>query len=465
MLREIAQSFVYYASILFVIYLVVYATYSFLSTTVGAFILRYRDKMRKLSNEMHYVYVPISIILPAYNESVTILKSIESLLELDYHMYEIVVVDDGSKDDTAMHIINEYNMIRYDRPVRIQIKCQPVIEIYEAQLGHVKLTLIRKENGGKADALNMGINACRFPYFICMDADSHLQRDSLKKLIEPVLGDDKTVSVGGVVLLSQCVEFTNGMATSFNLPKNWLVSMQAVEYDRSFLGSRILMDMFNGNLIVSGAFGLFKKSIVINAGGYEAGSLGEDMEIVMRMHIYCQSNNIPYRMRYIPTAVCFTQAPTTVKDISTQRRRWHLGLFQSLITHRRVFLNYRFGPIGFISYAYYLFYELLSPYIELLGTAVIITAFYFGLLNFNFMVVFFALYAIYGSVLSLTIFTQHIYMQDFKLSTKDLMKAMLLCVLELVVFRWLLVYIRFMSLFGYKRKKHTWGEITRVKTE
>lgn len=451
-------------SLFFLLYLIIYASYLFLSVTVGAWRLYSLDKMRRIKNELkHDYYFPVSILVPAYNEEITILDSVESLLNLDYRLYEIVVVDDGSRDDTSLVLIKHFHMRRVDRPIRRMLPCQPEEAVYEAEGTRVRLTLIRKKNGGKGDALNMGINASRFPYFICIDADSMLQSDSLERIVQPVMEDDTVVAVGGLIRVAQCVQMEDGKVTGYHLPWNALTSMQVMEYDRSFLASRILLDSFNGNLIISGAFGLFKKDIVVAAGGYDNHTLGEDMELVVRMHDFCRSNRIPYSIRYEPNAVCWSQAPGTFNDLRKQRRRWHLGLFQSLHRHRAMFLAPRFGLVGSVSYLYYLLYELLSPQIQIFGLFTMLLAASQGLLNVSFMVRFFLLYAIYGAILTMTAFFQRIYTQNLKISRGDVCKACVMCVVENVFFRFFLDFVRATSFIGYKKKKNQWGQIKRQK--
>ena len=456
------EQIVFFAGIFFILYLLIYATFTFMAVAVGAYNLRNRYRTQLLKNNLTHTTIPISIIVPAFNEAAVIIKSVNSLLALDYRHYEIIVVDDYSSDNTSGLLIDEFNMMPYNRPINRVLECKPHLSVHEQTVGNVNLTLIRKLNGGKSDALNMGINACRYPYFICMDADSFLQKDSLEKIVQPILEDDNTVSVGGMILVSQCVEIEDGMAVNYKFPRSLLVSMQAVEYDRTFMGSRILFDTFNGNLIISGAFGLFKKSLVMAAGGYDSSNLGEDMELALKTHVYCRNNGIQYRMRYTPSAICLTQAPSRIKDLVGQRRRWHLGMFQSMIAHWQIFLNLRFGVVSFLSFMYYLLFELLSPVVELFGVAVIILAAYLHMLNVRFMVVFLILYVLYGIVLSLCIYSQHIYQLRFRLSAIGLIKALFVCMLEFVFFRYLLVFVRLGAFIRYGKNKRMWGSIKRV---
>ena len=280
-------------------------------------------------------------------------------------------------------------MRQVNRPIQRRIPCQREEAVFEAHGYKVPITLIRKRNGGKADALNMGINAAKYPYFICMDADSVLQRDSLEKIVRPVLEEGNVVAVGGAVRPCNGTEIVDGRVVAYHMPNKLLPCMQVLEYDRSFLAARILFDKFNGSIIISGAFGLFQKSVVVDAGGYDPTTMGEDMELVVKLHLFCREHDIPYRIRYATDAICWTQAPESLKDLCKQRRRWHIGLFQSMQKHRVMLLNPRFGLVGTLSYLYFLIYELLSPYIEVFGILTMVLAYLVDLLNLPFMLLFF----------------------------------------------------------------------------
>ncbi|MDO4316348.1 MAG: glycosyltransferase family 2 protein [Oscillospiraceae bacterium] len=452
--------------VFFILYLIGYSTFLFLAVVVGASTLYRTRQQIMLKNvlEQNY-YVPVSIIVPAYNEELTVVETVRSLLALDYNVYEIIVVDDGSKDDTARTLIDAFGMHAIRRPIRRQVACQPEEFVYTALDQKVPLTLIRKQNGGKADALNMGINAAQFPYFICIDADSVLQYDSLREIVRPVLEDDNVVAVGGSVRPCNGVELENGRVKRYRLPRNLLACMQVLEYDRSFLAARILFDKFNGSLIISGAFGLFKKDAVVACGGYDRTTMGEDMELVVKLHEYCVSNDLPYRIRYATGAICWTQVPERLRDLCTQRRRWHLGLFQSMSRHKGLFANLKYGPVSLISYLYFLLYELLSPYIELFGVLTVLLAFWVDLINVPFMILFYVIYAVFGSVLSLTAFFSRIQTIDLKISFSDGVKAVLLCLFEVTCLRFVLAFVRATAFRGYRKKKLQWGQIERRKIQ
>lgn len=461
---EVLKVFLDWVGYFFIAYLIGYSTFLFISVIIGSFEL-YRIHRREMMKNIlpSDYYVPITIIVPAYNEEITVAETVKSLLALEYRSYEIIVVDDGSKDNTSQKLIDTFDMQLVHRPIRRQIECQPEEFVYESRSYKVPLTLIRKKNGGKADSLNMGINASNFPYFICIDADSVLQYDSLRKIVQPVLEQDHIVAVGGMIRISNDAVLENGRVKKYKMPRSILASMQVLEYDRSFLASRILFDKFNGSLIISGAFGLFKKDVVIAVGGYNHNTMGEDMELVVRLHEYCTANNIPYSIKYASDAVCWTQAPERLRDLCKQRKRWHIGLFQSMYAHRSMFFNSKFGALSFISYLYFLIYELFSPFIEIFGVFTMILAWAIDLLNVRFMALFFMIYAVFSAVLSLSAFFSRIYTTNMKLSIGDSLKAVLLCFFELTCLRFVLAWVRSTAFIGYRKKRMSWGRIERKK--
>ena len=411
--RDLFQYFFNVVGVFFVLYMVGYASFLFLSVTAGSSTLYASKRRNALKNELaNDYYVPVSILVPAHNEAVTIEATIRSLLALDYRLYEIIVVDDGSTDDTTQVVRDAFRMESINRPIHRRVPCQPVEAVYESHEWKVPITLVRKKNGGKADALNMGINASRYPYFLCMDADSILQHDSLEKIVRSVLEEDNVVAVGGAVRPCNGAEIENGRVARYRMPGNLLACMQVLEYDRSFLAARIMLDKFNGSIIISGAFGLFKKSVVIEAGGYALSTVGEDMELVVRLHVFCRENGRPYRIRYATDAICWTQVPERLKDLTGQRRRWHIGLFQSMTLHRKILANPKYGLVSFVSYLYFLLYELLSPYIEVFGVLTMVLASILDFLNVPFMLLYLGIYIVYTAILSLTAFFARMHTND-----------------------------------------------------
>lgn len=463
---ECAKVFLSVVNTFFVIYLIGYSTYLFLCATIGSFVLYKYRNYRKLSNRLsHDYYVPVSILIPAHNEELNIVETVHSLLDLKYKLYEIIVIDDGSTDDTSKKLIKYFHMNLVARPIHRQLNCAPIRAVYETTDTRVKITLLIKENGGKADALNAGINASNYPYFTCMDADSMLQKDALENIVRPILSDDRVVACGGIVRISNGLKLENGYINEYHLPKGILTSMQVLEYDRSFLASRILFDQFNGNLIISGAFGLFKKDIVIAAGGYDADTVGEDFELVIKLHVFCKMHNIDYVIKYIPEAICWSQAPSTLRGLFKQRRRWNKGLLQGMLKYKELFINPKYGMVSMISFLYYLFYELLSPFIEIFGIITMVLSYFLNLLNVPFLIMFMLIYIVFGSILSLCTFFARIHVENIKLSFKDVIKAILLCAFEITILRLIILIARLSAFIGYKKKRKVWDKVERTKID
>lgn len=463
-MMDAIKLFLYLVDVFFVIYLIGYSSFLFLSILWGSNRLYTNRRNESLKNSLHQdFYIPISIIVPAHNEEVTVVDTVCTLLKQDYKLYEIIIVDDGSEDETAKRLIEHFHMYQVERPIRRQIDCKRELAVYEAKSGGIQLTLVMKENGGKADTLNMGINVARFPYFICMDADSMLQRDSLREIAKPVLEDNRTVACGGQLRISNGIRLVDGMVQDYSLPKKLIVALQVLEYDRSFLASRIFMDSFNGNLIISGAFGLFQKKTVVLVGGYDNTTMGEDMELVVKLHSFCRMNHLDYRIRYAPDAICWSQAPENLPDLARQRRRWHIGLFESLTKYRSAVGKKEYGIMGTVSFLYFWIYELLSPYIELFGLLTIILSFCVNLINVPFMIMFFLIYAVFGCTLTLVAFFSRIHTQQLHISFRDGIKAILLSGFELVGLRFILMTVRMYALLGYKKHRNVWGEKERYK--
>ena len=461
-MRETIQMLLLFVEGFFILYMIGYASFLFLSVAVGSSDLYAGKRRVLLRNELsNDYYVPVSILVPAHNEGVTIQATIRSLLALDYKLYEIIVVDDGSSDNTVQILRDAFRLQSIDRPIQRRVACRPAQAVYESRAWKVPITLITKENGGKADALNMGINVAAYPYFVCIDADSVLQCDSLEKIVRPLLENAQVVAVGGAVRPCNGAEIETGRIIRYSMPKKLLACMQVLEYDRSFLASRILFDKFNGNIIISGAFGLFQKELVIQTGGYDPSTMGEDMELVVKLHVFCREHGLPYLIRYAADAICWTQVPEHLRDLCRQRRRWHIGLFQTMMKHRRILANLKYGAVSFVSYFYFLIYELFSPYIEVFGLLATVLAVAVDLINVPFMVAFFAVYVVYTAILSLTAFFARIHTVDLTLALSDVFKAVGLCAVEVSCLRFVMAWVRITALVGYRRKKAHWGTIQR----
>lgn len=444
-------------------YLIFYITYILIGNIMATVKLYKRRQSKLLMNQLdHEYYYPVSIVVPAFNESKTIITTIDNLLHLDYKIYEIIVVDDGSTDDTAQKVIDRFNMVKNDVPIRLQVPSQPIESAYEISKGGKTIKLIRKVNGGnKADAVNAGINASEYPYFVSMDADEVLQADALKNAIQLFFENDRTVAVGGLLGIANDVVFKDAYPVETPLPKNLVAAMQTLEYGRAFMGSRISSDAFNANFNVSGGFGLFKKQAVIDINGYDPNSVGEDMDLALRLHRHHVENDIPYKIRFAEDAVCWTQAPFSMDDLAKQRARWHRGLMQAMWAHKSILLNPNYGLLGLLSYPYFLMYELLAPFIELLGLFIIILGLYLGMINIPMMLVLMGLYFIFNLFQTMAFFVGRYFIQDYKRYPGEVAKAFFVTTLDAFFFRPYLLWVRLYSVFTYHAKLHSWAPIER----
>jgi len=386
------------------VYVAIYSIYLLVSSCFGNLQSERYKRLKRTHNTLeHEYYYPISIIVPAYNESTSVVQTVNNLLKLEFKRYEIIVVDDGSTDDTKQCMLNAFPLkAKTNRPIRYQVSCQPIKEVYSCRMGEVILTLISKKNGGcKADAINAAINVCTYPYFVNMDGDEILQRDSLREACRAMLENDNLIAIGGNIKISNDTVFRDAWPVSGGFGKNPIVNMQIMEYSRSFQGTRVFQDMLNMNLIISGGFGIFKKDEVIKVGGYDVTSKGEDMEITVKLQQHCRSKKIPFSIAFVPSSVCWTQGPATLKDLKSQRLRWHCGLIQTMLKYKYMIFNPKYGIVGIFMLPYLMFYELLSPVIMVLGIINIIFSMIVRPYNLLYMVGLYLVYVLFGVLLTI----------------------------------------------------------------
>ncbi|GAA0099768.1 glycosyltransferase family 2 protein [Paraclostridium bifermentans] len=460
--------FVDYLNAFFLYYMFIYAIVFFISTIFAILNLNEDKRNKMYLNELSLKstdnYVPVSILVPAYNEEETICDCVESLSYVDYPEYEIIVIDDGSNDDTSNKLINKFELKKVPRPIRRLVKCKNEQFIYEGYIKDgIKLILVKKENGGKADALNMGINVSKYPLFISLDADSILQRDSISNIVMPFMEDDTTIAVGGSIKVANQVVLDKGKVIKVMPPKKILTIFQTIEYYRVFLTTRVWFNSFNGNLIISGAFGLFKKNAVLNVGGYDTDTVGEDMDLVVKLHSFYRKNKIKYKIKYEYKAICWSQVPEKLKDLKGQRRRWHIGLITSLNSHRYIFLNPKYGLVGIFSFLYFVVYEMFSCIIDVFGLIIILISYFSGLLNLKFLITFLFIYIFYSIIISLTAIILENYMFKYILKLSTLLKLMLFAFLESFGYRQLCSWYRITGFIGYRKRKYQWNKISRKK--
>jgi cellulose synthase/poly-beta-1,6-N-acetylglucosamine synthase-like glycosyltransferase len=326
---------------------------------------------------------PITLIVTAYNEEAVIVPTVRALLQLDYPEFEILVVNDGSNDRTLAVLTAEFDLVELPVAFRKRIEHKPVRAVFQSKK-YPNLRVIDKENGGsKADASNAGINGARYGLFMPLDADTILNRDCVTLMVQPFLLNPDTVGVGGNVRILNGCTVESGHLTKVNLPKNWLALFQMLEYTRAFLTSRVGWNRLDSLPLISGAFGLFSKEAVIKVGGYSHKSLGEDMDLVLRLHRHFRLNKIPYRLDYVADPVCWTEAPETLAVLKKQRVRWQRGLFDCLWENRKLLFHPRAGGVGWLSFPFLLFLEGISPLIEVAGLLFFGICVLMNLINFE----------------------------------------------------------------------------------
>ncbi len=404
---------------------------------------------------------PISVLMPAFNEEATIRTSVRSMLQLQYPEFEVVVVNDGSKDDTLAVLIEEFDLVPHPEPLRQAVAHKPVLGIYRSRR-YANLRVIDKVNGGKADALNAGINAARHDLFCGVDADSILQRDSLLRVVQPFLEDERTVAAGGTVRIANGSQVRGGFLIQAGLPDNWLARFQIVEYLRAFLFGRLGWSPMNAVLIISGAFGLFDRERVMAVGGYRTDTVGEDMELVVRLHRYHRERRLPYRIRYLPDPICWTECPEDLGTLGRQRSRWQRGLAESLTGHARLAFSRRGGAPGWVAWPFMALFEWIGPLIELVGYLFMLGGFLFGVISYAAMTAF--LLVAIGMGILLSVNGLLLETLSFRVYTRrrDVLRLFLMAVLENFGYRQLNTLWRCRGLWQwFSRSKHQWGAMRR----
>jgi cellulose synthase/poly-beta-1,6-N-acetylglucosamine synthase-like glycosyltransferase len=402
---------------------------------------------------------PVSVIVPAYNEEAGIIESVRSLLSLRYPVFEVIVVNDGSTDATLARLTEAFDLRPSRSVFRKSIATKPIRGLYRSAV-HPRLIVIDKVNGKKADAMNAGLNISRYPLFCAVDSDSILEKDALLKVVRPFLEDPaRTIGAGGIIRLSNGCTIREGQVVDVGIPRNWIARFQILEYLRAFLGGRLGMSMMRSTLIVSGAFGIFRKDIAMACGGYRAASITEDMDLVIRMQKHMHDQKKPYRLPFIPDPICWTEAPESLRVLARQRSRWHRGLIQTLIRFRGMIFNPRYGVAGLFALPFYAIFEMAGPFIEVLGYGLFLAHIVLGQVDYPFAVSFFFVAIFYGTFVSLLA----ILLEELSAHRYPKPLAILVLaasgIMENLFYRQYLSVVRAWSLLEYLRGKNEWGSM------
>ena len=455
-----------FANMFFIITLVLSESYVILGI-FSAIALRKYLRKNSYVNYNSLVLSPLSpeiaIIAPAFNESKTIIDNVRTLLSLYYNNFEVILVNDGSTDDTFKNITEEYELTKVNYYFDYHIPCEKIRGVYKSKNPSFKrLTVIDKKNGGKADSLNAGINICQSPLFISIDADSIIETDSILKLVKPFLEekDRKVIGAGGVIRIVNSCEIEGGHIREIHLPGQMLPRLQVLEYTRAFLLGRMAWSQLDGLMLISGAMGIFDRETVIKSGGYSIKTVGEDMELVVRMRRRMAEEGVKYEVTYIPDPLCWTQVPSDIKSLQEQRTRWTRGLVESLWTHRKIFFNKTYGRLGLLGYPYWFFFEWLAPLIAFSGFIYSIFLVVTNAINWPFyLLLFLFVYTFAVSVSIWAILFEEITYHKYK-KKRDVLKLLIAALLE-PFFYPMHTYFAVRGNLEALRRKKGWGKVER----
>jgi len=411
------------------------------------------------------VHAPsVSILAPAYNEGKTVVENVRSLLSIYYANMEVIIINDGSKDDSLARLINAYDLEKKDFFVHQKIPTKAIRGIYKSRNSiYNKLIVVDKENGGKADALNVGINVSSNNYLVCIDVDCILEQDALLKMVKPFLEqtDKRVIATGGVVRIANSCIIEDGRLIKVKLAEDYLPRIQILEYIRAFILGRMAWSRMNGLMLISGAFGAFDKEVAIKCGGYNHNTVGEDMELVVRMRRYMEERKEKYVVTYIPDPLCWTEAPASFKILGRQRNRWIRGTYETLMLHKRMFFNPSYGLLGMLSYPYWFFFELVAPIIEFLGIIFFVFFAWFGFIDWDFFLSFLVFIVCFGYLYSsFAILMEVLTFNQYKRRI-DVLRLLLTGMTEPFYYHPFVVWSAIKGYLDLIKKKKGWGEMTR----
>jgi len=403
---------------------------------------------------------PISVLVPAHNESATIEASVTAMLTLEYRHFEVIVVNDGSKDDTLERLRHAFDLYEVPATYPATIATKPLRAIYRSRT-RTRLLVLDKENGGKADSLNAAINASRFPLIIAVDADTLIEPDALLRLTRPFLLGRQIAAVGGTVRVANGCTVKDGRVVDARVPGRFLPGVQVVEYLRAFLFGRLGWNRLGGSLIISGAFGLFRKEYIHGIGGYRTSSVVEDLDLVVRLHRYLRARKVRYEIPFIPDPVAWTEVPESGRVLGRQRERWQRGLVAAMWQYKGMLFNPRYGRVGLLAMPFFTFGEMLAPLVEVLGYVITVGGFLLGVVNTSFALLFVVVAWAYGMLLSLwAVALEEVSFRRYR-RFGDLARLLVYATLENFGYRQRTVWWRlkaFVTVFTYR---HVWGEMTR----
>lgn len=405
---------------------------------------------------------PITILVPAHNEEKSIRASVESLLALEYPELEIIIINDGSRDHTLDELVDAFALREMNALYVAQVPSAPVRALYRSTRDRRLLVLDKAAGGSKADAVNAGLNAATSPYVCIVDSDSVLESDALLRIMVPVLSDSGRVAcAGGIVRVLNGSTVENGRMKRVRLPRKPIEAIQVVEYLRAFLIGREAWAKLNMLMIISGAFGVFRTDLVRAIGGYRASAIGEDFDLVARMHRYLLEHRQTYHIQFVPDPVCWTEVPSDLRSLARQRARWQKGLLDVLWSCRDMLFRPRYGKIGAIALPYLWIFELLAPVVELGGIVTIVWAACIGALSREFFLQFLLFGYAFATVISIgSVLQEEVTYKRYN-DWKDVARLVSYCFLEHFPYRQMHMIWRLLGLWEYLRGDMSWKPMRR----
>jgi cellulose synthase/poly-beta-1,6-N-acetylglucosamine synthase-like glycosyltransferase len=407
------------------------------------------------------VYKPVSILVPAHNEEVSIVDSVQSLLALQFPEFEIVVVSDGSEDETIERLVGAFALAEQPWASRPDLPTAQVRRTFRS-LTHPNLIVVDKDRGGKADSLNAALNMARYPLFAAVDADSLLDGEAILRASRLFVEDETLVAVGGTIRPLNAALVEDGRITEARIPRKWLERFQVLEYARAFFTGRAGWSHFKSLLIISGAFGLFRRTAVLEAGGFRVGTVAEDMELVVRLHKHFLRERKPYNLRFTPDPICWSEVPSDLGTLRRQRNRWHRGLWETLWTHKDMLFNPRYRRLGLVAVPYFWIFEALAPVVEITGYLLVVVGMFAGFLSPRFALLFVLLAVMYGMLSSQLAAGIETFLSTRYPRLRDRAILFLAAFLEFVGYRQFLALERTVATVQVPFKKGQWGKLHRT---
>jgi cellulose synthase/poly-beta-1,6-N-acetylglucosamine synthase-like glycosyltransferase len=440
--------------------ILILASLSYVFLMINSF--RVFKRNRKGWGYIKFKTKPITLVVPAYNEEKNILSSLASFLSLNYEKYEIILVNDGSKDKTVELVLNQYQGLK-----EIEIKTDK-ITLSKAKIKKMyhdpklNLTLIDKENGGKSDALNAGIDFSNFDYFCSVDADSVIDKNAFNRIVEEFNLNPDLIACGATIRVANGGRFKDGKLEKTSLPQKYVELCQELEYTRSFMMGRVGWEFFKSTMIISGAFGVFNKKSILEIDGFDINSVGEDMDLIVRLHKHCISKKMNYKIGFIPDPLCWTEVPDNYQSLSSQRNRWQRGLIASILTDKKLLIHAdKHSTSSRFAIPYYILTEIFSPTLEVLSYFLIAFGVWIGIISLKIVALFFLVSVLFSMMISII---GLVYEEKFfskKLSRIAMIQFIMVSFFENFGYRQFMTYQRLKGIIDFYRKRSGWGKIER----